>query len=243
VRLSAATGGREIAPDALANGVIAIGNEFVQATYRERGLQVWGIDNSNIPTRVPDLEHKNFDTARRNFLWIGGNGLIHKGLDLVLEAFADLVQQLWVCGELQSAAESELVHCYRRELFHTPTIHSMGWVDIHSAQFRQLTDQCAFAILLPASDAMATSVLVAMGQGLIPIVSREVGLDTADFGFTLDTTDVREIRRRIQELAQLPVEQCRAMAKQAYHLTQTRYSYSAFAHRIEQVLQDITETK
>ncbi len=236
VRLSAATQGREIEPDGLADEVIAIGNEFVQATFRERGLRVWGIDNSNIPTRAPALAHKDFQTARRNFLWIAGDGLAHKGLDLILEAFADLVQELWVCGDLQAAADAELVHCYRRELFHTPTIHTIGWVDIHSTQFRQLTDQCAFVILLSASDAMPTSVLVAMGRGLIPIVSREVGLDTADFGFTIDPTDIFKIRQRVQEISCTPPEQCRKMAAQAYVAATTRYTYAAFGARIEQLL-------
>lgn len=238
VRFGAAKLLREIEPEGLVDAVIAIGNDFVQSTFRERGLQVWGIHNPNVPTAAPDLKHKDFDTARRNFLWLGGNGLVHKGLDLVLEAFADLVQELWVCGELQAPAESEFVQCYRRELFHTPTIHSMGWVDIHSAQFRQVTDQCAFVILLSASDAMPTSVLVAMGQGLIPIVSREVGFDTADFGFTIDAGDILEIRRCVDEISQMPLAQCRAMSARAYAAATTRYTYAAFGARIEQILEE-----
>ena len=33
---------------------------------------------------------KDFDKIRKNFLWLGSTGMVHKGLDLVLEVFSQL---------------------------------------------------------------------------------------------------------------------------------------------------------
>jgi hypothetical protein len=47
--------------------------------------------------------------------------MVHKGLDLVLEAFARMPEcQLTIVGPVRN--EPEFVNVYRKELFHTPNI-------------------------------------------------------------------------------------------------------------------------
>ena len=44
-------------------------------------------------------KNKNFNEARKHFLWFGGGGAILKGLDLVVETFASLPHlQLSIIG-------------------------------------------------------------------------------------------------------------------------------------------------
>ena len=64
-----------------------LGNAFDYATYAFAGKPVFQVPN---PAAVayPFPEAKDFAAARRRFLWIGSQGFVHKGLDLVLEAFA-----------------------------------------------------------------------------------------------------------------------------------------------------------
>src|SRR6185436_14849147 len=98
---------------------------------------------------------------------------------------------------------------------------------------RHLTDQCAFVLHLPASDSMPGSVLVAMGCGLIPVVNRAAGFDTADFGFTVETDDLAALRQRLDDLSCLSPAECRTLAERAYTLATTRYSYAAYSACIE----------
>lgn len=39
---------------------------------------------------VPEEVIKSISSSRRNFLWFGSVGLIHKGLDIVIDAFKEL---------------------------------------------------------------------------------------------------------------------------------------------------------
>ena len=62
---------------------------------------------------------------------------MHKGLDLVLEAFARMPElHLTVCGPIHEEPAFEAA--FRRELYETPNIETLGWVDIASPAFAEL---------------------------------------------------------------------------------------------------------
>ena len=61
--------------------------------------------------------------------------MVHKGLDLVLEAFAATPElQLTVCGPVDR--ERNFNDFYRRELYRTPNIRTVGWIDVAGREFR-----------------------------------------------------------------------------------------------------------
>lgn len=224
----------------MADAVVVIGNEFIRSTYLPYNPRVFTIDNSTIPTMAPDLEHKDFASARRNFLAFPSAGLLHKGLDLILEVFAELNDlDLWVCGPLRSEAEHAFIRAYRRELFYIPNIHSIGWVNIHSEQFIQLTDMCAALIFPSCSEAMASGVLTCMGRGIIPLVSKETGIDTNGLGVIFEECNKNMVRQVIADMATRPLSICQKMAYEAYKQADARYSLDSFSRNIEHILRKI----
>ena len=66
-----------------------LGNEFTIGTYRYAKKPIFRIPIST-PAIYPWPEHKQFGACCRTFLWFNSNGFVHKGLDLVLEAFASM---------------------------------------------------------------------------------------------------------------------------------------------------------
>ena len=80
-----------------------LGNDFTRASYDFAQLPA-----SRIPVSVPFTYaplQRDWSQIKNRFLWFGSGGLVHKGLDLVLEAFAarpDLY--LTVCGPIQERA-------------------------------------------------------------------------------------------------------------------------------------------
>jgi len=223
-----------------ADAVIVLGNRFVLDTYRPHNTKLFAIDNSALHTTEPDLEHKDFSSARRNFLWFGSTGLLHKGLDLVLEAFVGLANtHLWVCGPLQSPDEQEFVRVYRHELFHSPNVHPIGWTSIYSEQFIQLAERCGFVVLASCAEGMPGGTLDCMARGLIPLISREAGIDTDRIGITFHENSINTIREVIAQMAAVSPESCRRMAQTAYRQATTRYALETFSRRIEQILEAI----
>ena len=70
-----------------ADAAIVLGNEWTLASYRPFGKPLYRVPISN-PLLYPSPEERDFEALRGRFLWFGGIGFVHKGLDLVLDAFA-----------------------------------------------------------------------------------------------------------------------------------------------------------
>lgn len=226
-------------PD-IADAVIVIGNTFVASTYQEHNSRVFPLDNSGVPISSANLSTRDFAQGQRNILAFPSTGLLHKGIDLVLEAFCGLEGfDLWVCGPLHMPEETPFLKAFRRELFHTRNIHPIGWVDVHSEVFQILTDLCGCVVFPSCAEGIATGVLTCMRRGIIPIVSRETGLDTGDFGITLNQSSVACVRDTVIELVQKPLERWTSMAQNAQHVATTRYTLEMFSRNIERILRDI----
>ena len=128
---------RRIAPAGcgleMCDACTVLGNEETLETLRYAGKPLYPIPLSPA-AEFPWDQSKDFDRARPRFLWLGNGGMVLKGLDLVLEAFAGMPElELTVCGPV--AAETDFAEFYQRELHETPNIRAVGWVNVTRPEF------------------------------------------------------------------------------------------------------------
>jgi len=215
-----------------------LGNELTQSTYAFAGKPLFRIPIS-VPFTYPWQEGKDFDAARRRFLWFGSGGLVHKGLDLVLEAFAGLPDHhLTVCGPVRR--ERDFERAYFRELYRTPNVRTYGWIDVGAPEFLELARETLALVYPSCAEGGGASVLTCMHAGLIPIVNREVSVDLeASYGVALAECSIEAIRDRVRELAARPAAELEAMARNAWTFARERHtkdvfreSYRRFAERL-----------
>lgn len=151
------------------------------------------------------LENKDFSKkSNKSFLFLSGGGQVLKGLDLLLEIFArnpDL--HLYVCGKFMS--EKDFTTVYYKELFETSNIHPVGFIDITSPEFSEITRECSYLLAPSFSEGQSGAVLTGMSAGLIPIISKECGLE-ADEAYFFDDDNLETIEKTIREFSQKPPE-------------------------------------
>jgi glycosyltransferase involved in cell wall biosynthesis len=224
------------------DGVIALGNDFVAATYRPYARRVESVHNyaADLPAIDPATRSR---TARRNrFVYMGSYPLVHKGLDLVLEAFASNPQfELDICAPV--TGQLDFCRFYRRELFHTPNIRTLGWVGLYSEVFQEVATAARFVVFPSCSEAHPGSVINTMAAGLIPIVTREVGLDVEDFGFLLDDASPQSIARKAAEVAALSDAELDRRSMAAVAAVKRRYSHSEFGARFGVAVRSIIDAR
>ncbi len=221
----------------LADCITLLGNDFTQGTYAFAGKPMFRIPIS-VPFEYPDLEGKDFGAVRKRFLWFGSGGLVHKGLDLVLEAFAGLGEDyhLTVCGPIRR--EKDFERLYFRELYQTPNIHTYGWIDVGSDAFLDLARRTCGLVYPSCSEGGGGSVLTCMHAGLIPIVNHEVSVDLApDRGVLLQDASVNGVRQAVVELASRPVDRLDALSKQARAFARQRHTKDGFANAYRHLAQ------
>lgn len=213
------------------------GNRVTEGTFAHAKRPILRVSGSStISMPWPD---RDVEAARRRFVWFGGAGLVHKGLDLVLEAFAGMPDlHLTVCGPIEQ--EPDFAAAFADELYRTPNISTLGWVDVKSPQFARLAAESLALVYPSCADACAGSVITCMHAGLIPIASAESGIDVLPaFGITLRECTVAEIRAAARALAERPAGDLREMSCTAWEVARATYTRERFAREIRTALSAI----
>jgi hypothetical protein len=171
---------------------IVLGNEFTVNTYLEydnRKDRYFTMPLFFFDVHTPDLQKKDYASARRNFLWFGSLGLIHKGLDICLDLFLKRTDiNLHICGA--SWQEKEFRNYYDPLIRKANNIFRYRYIAIESIDFQNMLQRCAFVIVPSVSEGGAGATLQVVGNGgLIPIYSKQCGLDFSHFG--IEVNDVK----------------------------------------------------
>ena len=215
----------------MADSVICIGNEKTKKTFIENGSKiVLPLDPTFIPRSdsISILNEKNMNKAKKQALWFGSYGLLHKGLDLAIEAFREKPEwTLHVCG--YTAAEANLLSTINP----SSNVHIHGFVDVLSESFKEIAIECGFVILPSCSEGTATAVITAVGNGsMIPIVTAECGFDIDDFGFNIELNKL-SIIDTMNAIDKTPEATLYHMAKNANSVVRERYTLSNFENTIQ----------
>ncbi len=218
----------------VADAIFAIGNQATRETYRQFD-NVYMLPITTLYDDRVEWFPKDYDQGRKQFLYYAGGGAVHKGLDLILEAFSGTDFHLWVCGRI----EADFERAYTRELHEMKNIHLARLIQPRGCRYYELTRRCNYALLASCSEGSAHSVVECMNQGLIPAVTRASGIDIDSYGRLLEPPTVGEIRRAVEELAGLSPEQCRQQSESARQAALTVYAEQAFSSHLDSAFEAI----
>jgi len=225
---------------ARSDALVAVGNAFTTGTWRE-AIEGPVYAFNGFALRAGILPHdtpKDFIRTRRRFLFFASSSQMQKGLDLLLEIFPRHPElQLYVCS--QFANEEDFCSAYRQELFETANVHPLGWTTVNSPEFMELLRTCAFVIHPTCSEGQAGSVVHCMHSGLIPLVTREAGIDTGDFGLTLSNDSIEEIERTVLDMSQRPPEWLRDRSAKTARSAAALYTEETFRKRWADIVTEV----
>jgi glycosyltransferase involved in cell wall biosynthesis len=218
-----------------------LGNQFTVDTYAYAQKPVYRIPISSCGSYAWNQE-RDFAQRRRNYLWFGSKGFVHKGLDLVLEAFAAMPEHhLYVCGPLED--EPQFQQAFHRQLYDTPNIQTIGWVDVDSDEFSEICGKCIGLVYPSCAEGGGGSVIQCMHAGLIPLVSREASVDIhADYGIILEEFSVEEVTRRVAALSSLGAGELEQMSRKAWEFARQNHTREHFFAEFRQRMQKIIDT-
>jgi glycosyltransferase involved in cell wall biosynthesis len=209
-----------------------LGNGFTRGTFAYSGKPLFPIPLSTT-MQFPFFENKEFDNNRKNFLWFGNSGMVHKGLDLVLEAFCDLPDyNLTVCGPIKQ--EPDFEKAYHKELYDTLNIQTLGRINVRSKQFLKVVKENSALIFPSCSEGQSGSVITCLHTGLIPIISYESGVDIDDFGILLKTCSIDEIKDSIKTISNFSENKLKTMSHKAWQYARKTHTKERFSECYDQ---------
>jgi glycosyltransferase involved in cell wall biosynthesis len=222
-----------------ADAITGPGNGLVMETWAAvSSAPAYPFNNFGWEGTRDSLPGKDFDEGRSHFLFFASGSQVMKGLDLLLEVFPrhpDL--HLHVCSDF--AAEPDFCEAYREELFETPNVHPVGFIRANGPRFDDLARRCAWVILPGCSEGQPGSVVQCMHAGLVPVVTREAGIDAEDFGLLFAGDETGELERTVLDAAGRDPEWVRERAALTRRAALAEYTAGAFAARWREIIEEV----
>jgi glycosyltransferase involved in cell wall biosynthesis len=222
----------------MADEVVVLGNDFTRGTFLFGGKPV---------TRVPISsayefawpKGRDFEKAKKKFLWVGSYGMVHKGLDLALDAFIGMPDlELTVCGRPEK--EADFFRLYERHLKQTPNIKLHGWLDMALPDFLKIARTHAAVIYPSSAEGGAGSVIHCMHAGMLPVCTTEASIDLGDFGVHVESGTVEAVQKACREVAAMSSGEVEMRARGAYEHVRREHTREKFRENYRKFAEKIT---
>lgn len=221
------------------------GNETVHGTYARFGKKV-------IPIPVPIMEKydfpndKNFEKAKKHFLWFGGGGAILKGLDLVLETFALLPHlKLTIIGPISFGKEFEELYAKELKLpnitrYEKPRLNKEGGESmVGDTSVREVLNQCGAILGLSASEGGGGATVQAMQGSVFPIVTPNTGINETAPSIVIENPTIENIKKAVEDFSNLPTEKVAELSRAAHVFATKHHTKEAFTKSYEAFIDNI----
>ena len=221
----------------IADFLEGFGNKTIFETFSKFKKPIFFIPISAV-IKFDFSENKDFGSARKNFLWMGGGGLALKGLDLVLEAFSKLPDlNLHVCGPIHG--EDDFLQEYKKELYETPNIKVYGRLNIGGKKFKEIVNKCGAVIYPSGGEGSSGAIVQAMHAGLVPIITHETGIQENSGYIPLITPTVESVAKAVKDFSELPKESVREFSKKIWEYARLNYTRESFSKAYKRFIDDV----
>lgn len=190
------------------------------------------------PTAIRNNSYMNNDFIKRkstNFIVLGVKGFIHKGNDLLIEAFEKHPDwSLYMCGK---EIEQE---CKKYRLKLPKNVIDCGFVNIESPEFLELAQICTYVLLPSCSEGMSTGLLTGMRHGLIPVTTKGTGMDgLSGYCHYFEGYHLDQIEGKLSELADMDINDIEKLSNIVYEYANNEFIVENYAKNFRSALEDI----
>ncbi|MCT7481727.1 glycosyltransferase [Aliarcobacter cryaerophilus] len=219
----------------LSDAVIVIGNNNTKKTFIDNGASHIYKINPTFHIKKEAKEIQKTQNSLKSMLYFASYGLLHKGLDLAVEAFRELPDwTLHVCGYTERENE------FMQSLNLPKNVIVHGFIDIESSLFQKLSENCGYVILPSSSEGIATAILTAMGRGaMIPVVTKECGINIDDFGILIEDLTVKSVKKAIEHCKMISYDELMINSKKAMEKAYDAYTLLNYENTMKEHLNTI----
>lgn len=190
--------------------ILCIGekNNFSYNTFEKFGKRIIPYYPGTSPKVIFDPSWRK-SRSKNNFICFTGNGLICKGVDLLVETFKETPElNLHICGP----HEEEFLKHYSQIINKPNTnIKFHGFIEPGGQTFNYLASICAYVVFHSACEGCCTAVATTLGAGLVPVINYRTGINVEGIGFTIPEDDegnvFESIKKSIREASTLDSEE------------------------------------
>lgn len=220
--------------------IIGIGNKkTIDDSYKDyKNIKKIFRLNNHVYKNTKFIKRK-FSDVKNNFLFISSFHPVRGGLDLLLEIFPKYKNlNLFILGYFLH--DNDFCHIYQRELFETPNIHPIGFVNVLSREFYEISEKCGFVIVPTCSEGQSSSILQSCATGLIPITTKDSGIDVLEYNMGFEISDdINQIEKTILSVLEIPTKEIQDMSSNVYEKCVNNFSEEKFEENFQKIIEEI----
>lgn len=225
----------------LSDAIFQIGTQITIETYPEKyrkKITLINQSSNNLNSITPEQKHSSF--KRNEFIWLGSDGSLLKGLDLVLDFFLKNPQlKLHIAGKV----DEDFLAYYKPLLEKAPNIKFYGFLDLQGEIFKEIIKKITFNIFPSASEGGCPgSVIALMYEGVIPVVSKWGSFeDISDHGYMLEDLSMNSIEKAIHWTNSLSDEHIKDLITRNMQYARSRWNLEGFKVSFENSLKQFLQ--
>lgn len=206
---------------------IAVTGSHNLSCIQERLPNVYRLDVNGLFNKSFNVSaSKNHSITKSHFVWFGSRGFVHKGLDVLIDAFAELPQ---LSLDVYGIDQSEYTGIEMSE-----NVSICGCVNVMDDEFiNSVVNKNTFVVSLSCSEGMQTGITTCMMHGLIPIVTKECGVDDHDDILYFDNFDLESVKATLLSASMISTEQIREKEIRIHKKSIVDFSIESFAANFE----------
>ncbi|BEA39764.1 TPA: glycosyltransferase family 1 protein [Escherichia coli] len=218
------------------DAIITIGNDYVKSLYERFHDKIYCIPSTAF--KIITQQSTTINSIKKNsFLWFGGKGCIHKGLDLCIAAIAGTEYKLYIAGPI----DDEI--CIFNDILSTypDNFEYLGFLSVNTEEFCEVVEHIPFCILPSCSEAMATSIVtLASNFGTIPLITKECGFDFDNEIIEINSLTIQSVKQALFKASLLTEDEIyirKSSIKRKYSSYHSNESfYSKFEYSLKEIL-------
>lgn len=177
--------------------------------------------------------------SQREFAWVGGWGAIHKGLDLVIDAFEKMPDlQLNIFGAIER--EEYVMKWLEGKLAANKNLHYHGYADCRSVAFQEILFKCVGNIYPSAGENGCATLAQTAHFGLIPITTATANNQANFLGYNITGTKRNEmidsICESVKTIAAMEDKEIQERAFAVMEFAKKRFTREAFISSFDDFL-------
>lgn len=206
-------------------------NAKTMASYFDKmfTINVNGLYNPNYIYKRCHIEQN-----RMHFLWFGSQGVIHKGLDILIDAFRtmpDCILNIYGVPQQEMKIVQPLL---------SSNIFVHKTCNVMSDNFlTEVVGENVFVVSASCSEGMMSGIATCMLHGIIPIVTKETGYESSSCIFEFEDYTVEKIQEAIREVNSLSLKDIYKLSQECFEYAHRQFTLEAFRKRFVEIVTEL----
>ncbi len=234
---------RQLTPnycDDAADIITCFGGSYQKESFGANKNKIRSINIST--TFIPPTTFKKKIATKNKFIWYGGHGPFHKGIDLVVEAFEKMPdKELHIFGNIE--LNGKLFEWFEKRTRITKNITYHGWATPDSKKFQDHVAICDAFVYASSSEGGPGSVIQCLQFGLIPIINKSSATDIKNdrFGINGNTPEeeIESIILNVERFSKTDSGELQQFSNELAEYYSANHTIQTYAQSIKKVIQSL----